>query len=98
MKNDKHYSIELHATDIREGKAHAVFNSARAFFSTDKIPTTKPFVEVMMKAIKKIGGQQVTHGWVDYAIGKLLVQDGFRKTDAASPELGSTERQKHRWR
>jgi len=85
--NERHYSIELHATDIRQGKAHAVFNSARAFFSTDERPATKPFVEVMMKAIKKIGGQQVAHGWVDYAIGELLVQDGFRKTDAASPEL-----------
>ena len=84
--NERHYSIELHATGIKEGRDHAVFDIAHAFFSTSAKPATKPFVEVMMKAIKKIGGQQVSHGWVDYAIGKLFYQDGWEDISPMSPE------------
>ena len=87
MKTEEtYYRIELHATGFKFTNKFSGFDSANAFFSTDEKPATKPFVEVMMKAIKKIGGQQVSHGWVDYAIGKLFYQDGWEKISAMSPE------------
>ena len=86
MKKMKNYYIELQATGFKYTDRFSGFDSACAHFSTDAKPTTKPFIEVMMKAIKEIGEQQVSHGWVDYAIGKLYIQDGWRDADVMSPE------------
>ena len=86
MKNETYYRIELHATGKKFTNKFSGFDSANAFFSTDEKPTTKPFIEVMMKAIKRTGGQEVSHGWVDYAIGKLFYQDGWEPVSVMSPE------------
>ena len=87
MKTEEtYYRIELHATGFKFTDKFSGFDSANAFFSTHAKPATKPFVEVMMKAIKHIGGQQVSHGWVDYAIGKLFYQDGWEDINSMSPE------------
>ena len=82
---EKYYRIELTAY----GKKEAVgrwggFDEANAFFSTDAKPTTKPFVEVMMKAINRTFEQQSRY-WLDYAVGKLFVQDGWEKVSPMSP-------------
>ena len=82
----KHYYIELHATGFKYTNKFSGFDSACAHFSSNAKPTTKPFVEEMMKAIKQIGGQQVAHGWVDYAVGKLFVQTGEEPVSVMSPE------------
>ena len=85
MKEETYYRIELHATGKRHTNKFSGFDEANAFFSTNAKPTSKPFVEVMMKAIKKIGEQQVSHGWPGYAVGKLFYQDGWEKVSAMSP-------------
>jgi|TARA_R110000751_G_scaffold45072_1_gene102596 hypothetical protein len=90
--NEQHYYIMLHATDIKEGRGHAVPDISRAFFSTSAKPATKPFVEVMMEAIKEIGGQKVSHGWVDYAIGKLYIKTGDKKVTAMCPSYSEGHR------
>ena len=81
----RNYYIELHANGKKEGSGFKGFDSACAHFSTTEKPATKPFVLVMMKAIKKIGGQQVAHGWVHYAVGKLFIQCGSEPVSAMSP-------------
>jgi len=86
IMNETYYRIELHATGKKHTNKFSGFDSANAFFSTSAKPTTKPFVEVMMKAIKKIGGQQTDHGWTGYAIGKLFYQDGWEDVSPMSPE------------
>ena len=86
MKNEmKNYYIELHATGFKYTNKFSGFDSACAHFSTNANPPTKPFVEEMMKAIKQIGGQQVAHGWVDYAVGKLFVETGKEPVSVMSP-------------
>ena len=81
-----YYRIELHATGFKFTNKFSGFDSANAFFSTNEKPATKRFVKVMMRAIKKIGEQNVSHGWVDYAIGKLFYQDGWEPVSVMSPE------------
>ena len=81
----RNYYIELHATGKKWTNKFSGFDSACAHFSTTEKPATTPFVQVMMKAIKKIGGQQVAHGWVDYAVGKLFIQCGSEPVSAMSP-------------
>ena len=85
MKDEKYYRIELTAVGKKETTGWNGFDEANAFFSTDAKPTTKPFVEVMMKAISRTFEQQSRH-WLDYAVGKLFVQDGWEKVSAMSPE------------
>jgi len=82
----KNYHIELKATGFKHTNKFSGFDSACAHFSTNEKPTTKPFVATMIKAIEKIGGQQVDHGWTGYAIGCLFVQIGTRKANIMSPE------------
>ena len=83
---EKHYRIELSAL----GKKEAIgrwggFDEANAFFSTDAKPATPAFVKVMTKAIDRTFEQQSRH-WLDYAVGKLFVQDGWEKVSPMSPE------------
>ena len=81
----RNYYIELHATGKKWTNKFSGFDSACAHFSTTEKPATAPFVQVMMEAIKKIGDQQVAHGWVDYAVGKLFIQCGSEPVSAMSP-------------
>jgi hypothetical protein len=43
------------------------------------------FQQAKMDAVKHIGDQQVSHGWVGYTVGKTFVQDGSESVDAMSP-------------
>ena len=81
----RNYYIELHATGKKWTNKFSGFDSACAHLSTTEKPATAPFVQVMMEAIKKIGDQQVAHGWVDYAVGKLFIQCGSEPVSAMSP-------------
>ncbi len=81
----RNYYIELHATGKKWTNKFSGFDSACAHFSTTEKPATAPFVQVMMEAIKKIGDQQVAHGWVDYAVGKLFIQCGSEPVSVMSP-------------
>jgi hypothetical protein len=85
MLNEKHYRIELRASGKKETTGWGGFDEANAFFSTDAKPTTPAFVKVMMKAIKRTFAQQSRY-WLDYAVGKLFIQDGWEAVSPMSPE------------
>ena len=85
MKDEKDYRIELHAVGKKWTHKFSGFDEANAFFSTDAKPATAAFIKVMQKAIDKIAGQQLDHGWVDYAVGKLFVRDGWEPVSVMSP-------------
>lgn len=85
MKEGKHYYIELHATGFKYTNKFSGFDSCCAHFSSKAKPATPEFIKDMQKAIDLYGGQQVSHGWVDYAIGKLFVQTGEEPISVMSP-------------
>ena len=85
MNNQKHYYIELHAKGFKHTNKFSGFDSACAHFSTDKPITSPRFHVIMNRAIDKIGGQQVGHGWVDYTVGKLFVRTGWKPVSVMSP-------------
>ena len=86
MNEKKHYYTELHAKGFRYTNKFSGFDSANAFFSTDESIDAPHFHVVMNRAIDKIAGQQLSHGWVDYKVGKLFVQDGWEDISSMSPE------------
>jgi hypothetical protein len=43
------------------------------------------FQQAKMDAVKHIGDQQVSHGWVGYTVGKLFVQTGEEPVSVMSP-------------
>jgi len=81
----KHYYIELHANGFKYTNKFSGFETACAHFSTREIIGTSTFEKIMDEAVKKIGSQQVAHGWVDYAIGDLFVEDGQEPVSVMSP-------------
>ena len=85
MKEEKYYRIELTAVGKKETTGWNGFDEANSFFSTDAEPATPAFIKVMKKAIDKTYEQQSRH-WLDYAVGKLFVQDGWEKVSPMSPE------------
>ena len=85
MKDEKNYYVELHANGFKYTNKFSGFDSACAHFSTKEIVGTFNFKKMMQKAIDEIGGQEVAHGWVDYTIGKLFVQDGSEPVSVMSP-------------
>ena len=86
MKDEKYYRIELHAEGFKYTDKFSGFDSANAVFSTDESIDSPHFHVVMNRAIDKIAGQQLSHGWVDYKVGKLFVQDGWEDISPMSPE------------
>ena len=85
MKDEKNYHIELHADGFKEGNGFKGFDSACAHFGTDESIDAPHFHVIMNKAIDKIAGQQLSHGWADYTVGKLFVQDGEEPVSVMSP-------------
>ena len=85
IKNDmKNYIIELHATEIKESAKHYARETCPAHFESTHKPATPEFISDMKKAIDFYWNQQ-KRGWVDYAIGKLLVQTGTKDLTSMSP-------------
>ena len=85
MKDEKNYHVELHADGFKEGNGFKGFDSACAHFSTSAEIGSIEFIVAQADAVKLIGGQQVSHGWTSYTIGKLLVQDGSEPVSVMSP-------------
>jgi hypothetical protein len=81
----KHYYVELHANGFKYTNKFSGFETACAHFSTREITGTPTFKKQMDEAIKFIGEQNVSHGWVNYTIGKLFVQDGLETVSIMSP-------------
>ena len=85
MKDEKHYYTELHADGFKYTNKFSGFDSACAHFSTEYASHTRGWVEAQIKAIELIGGQQTSHGWVDYTVGKTFEQTGEEPVSVMSP-------------
>ena len=81
----KNYHVELHATGFKHSNKFSGFDSACAHFSTEFEPYTLGWVTAQVEAIELIGGQQVSHGWLDYTVGKTFVQTGEKPVSVMSP-------------
>ena len=81
----RNYYIELHATGKKWTNKFSGFDSACAHFSTESEPYTPSWVVAQCKAIDLIGGQQTSHGWVDYTVGKTFVENGQEPVSVMSP-------------
>ena len=81
----KNYYVELHANGFKYTNKFSGFETACAHFSTREIVGTPTFKKKMDEAIKFIGEQNVSHGWVDYTVGKLFEQDGWEPVSVMSP-------------
>ena len=79
------YHTEIHAKGFKHTNKFSGFDSACAHFSTSAKVGTLAFHAAQQKAIELIGGQQVSHGWVDYVVGKLFVEDGREPISVMSP-------------
>ena len=86
MKNkEQHYHTELHTTGFKYTNKFSGFDSACAHFRTVAKVGTIAFEEAKQEAIELIGGQQVSHGWVGYTVGKTFVQTGEEPVSVMSP-------------
>jgi hypothetical protein len=85
MKDEKNYHVELLADGFKEGNGFKGFDSACAHFSTKEIVGTFNFKKIMQKAIDEISGQQLSHGWANYTVGKLFIEDGREPVSVMSP-------------
>ena len=85
MKNEKHYYTKLHVTEFQGKGGFEGFDSACAHFSTEYAPHTVGWLDSQIEAIEKIGGQQVSHGWSDYTVGKTFVEVGREPVSVMSP-------------
>jgi hypothetical protein len=83
---DQHYYTELNAKGFKYTNKFSGFDSACAHFSTCAKVGTIAFEEAKQDGIKFTGDQEVSHGWVDYTVGKTFVQDGWEKVSPMSPE------------
>jgi|TARA_R110000744_G_scaffold56252_1_gene118720 hypothetical protein len=90
----KHYYTELNAKGFKHTNKFSGFDSACAHFSTDWKPHSVGWLDAQIEAIELIGGQQVTHGWVDYTVGKTFEQTGTEKVTAMCPSHSEGHRSK----
>lgn len=81
----KHYYTDLHTEGFKEGNGFKGFDSACAHFSTDAKVGSIEFIIAQADAVKLIGGQQVSHGWTGYTIGKTFVENGSEPVSVMSP-------------
>ena len=84
MKEEKNYYIELHATEIKDSAKHYATESVCAHFESAHKPATPDFIKDMKLAIAFYWNQQ-KRGWVDYTVGKLMVQTGWEPVSVMSP-------------
>ena len=86
-KNEmKNYYTEIHANGFKHTNGFHGFASACAHFSTDAKVGSIEFIIAQADAVKLIGGQQVSHGWTGYTIGKTFVENGSEPVSVMSPE------------
>jgi len=92
MRDIQHYYVELHAKGFKYTNKFSGFDSACAHFSTEYAPHTRGWLEAQIESIEKIGGQQVSHGWVDYTVGKTFVQTGHEDVSVMCPSYSEGHR------
>ena len=86
------YYTELHAKGFKYTNKFSGFDSACAHFSTEHEPYTVGWVKAQCDAIDLIGGQQRSHGWVDYTVGKTYTQTGTEKVSVMCPSYSEGHR------
>ena len=84
MKNNNYYT-ELHALGFKYTNKFSGFDSCCAHFSTPAKVGTLAFHAAQQEAIEFIGDQQVSHGWVDYTVGKTYEQTGNETVSVMCP-------------
>ena len=94
MNDIKHYYTEIHAKGFRHTNKFSGFDSACAHFSTRAKVGTITFEEAKQDGIKFTGDQQVSHGWVDYTVGKTYGQTGREDVTAMCPSHSEGHRSK----
>ena len=82
---DKHYYTELHAKGFKYTNKFSGFDSACAHFSTEFEPYTVGWVKAQCEAIDRIGGQETSHGWVDYTVGKTFARVAVKTITPNNP-------------
>ena len=85
MRDIQHYYTELHAKGFKYTNKFSGFDSCCAHFSTRARVGTMTFQQAKMDAIEFIGAQQVSHGWVDYTVGKTFAKVGREPVSVMSP-------------
>jgi len=85
MRDIHHYYTKLHTTGFKHTNKFSGFDSACAHFSTRARVGTMTFQQAKMDAVKHIGDQQVSHGWVGYTVGKTYVETGSEPVSVMSP-------------
>ena len=89
---DQHYYTELHTTGFKYTNKFSGFDSACAHFSTEYEPYTVGWVKAQCDAIDLIGGQETSHGWVDYTVGKTFVRTGHEDVSVMCPSYSEGHR------
>jgi hypothetical protein len=85
MNEQQHYYTKLHAKGFKYTNKFSGFDSACAHFSTEYAPHTVGWLNAQIEAIEFTGDQEVSHGWVDYTVGKTFVQTGHEKVSVMCP-------------
>ena len=98
MRDVQHYYTEIHAKGFRHTNKFSGFDSACAHFSTRARVGTMTFQQAKMDAVKYIGDQQVSHGWVDYTVGKTYEQTGREEVTAMCPSYSEGHRSNPVWK
>ncbi len=90
--NKTNYYTELHAKGFKYTNKFSGFDSACAHFSTDAKVGSIAFIMAQTDAIKLIGGQEVSHGWTGYTIGKTYLQTGTEDVSVMCPSYSEGHR------
>jgi len=56
------------------------------------------FQQAKMDAVKYIGDQEVSRGWVDYTVGKTFVQAGHEDVSVMCPSYSEGHRSNPVWK
>ncbi len=86
------YYTKLDAKGFKYTNKFSGFDSACAHFSTEYAPHTVGWLNAQIEAIEFTGNQEISHGWVDYTVGKTFVQNGSEKLTAMSPAYSEGHR------
>ena len=92
MNDIKHYYTEILAKGFRHKNKFSGFDSACAHFSTRGEVGTLTFHAAQQEGIEFTGRQQVSHGWLDYAIGKTYEQTDSEKVTSMCPSYSEGHR------
>jgi len=98
MNKERNYHVELHANGFKHTNKFSGFDTACAHFRTRARVGTMTFQQAKMDAVKHIGDQQVSHGWVAYTVGALFEQIGVEPVSVMCPSHSEGHRSQPVWK